>query len=92
MTDGETQAAQHPNPDTPGLEAQGSAATGSAVRDTRIRTGLTQAEFARTYGIPLGTLRGWEQGQVQPDATARSYLRAIENDPEAVAWAFGRAA
>ena len=32
------------------------------VRAVRRRTGLTQAEFARRFGFPLGTLRNWEQG------------------------------
>ena len=32
------------------------------VRAVRRRTGLTQAEFARSFGFPLGALRNWEQG------------------------------
>jgi putative transcriptional regulator len=46
--------------------------------------GLTQEQFARRFEIALGTLRDWEQGVRIPDSTAKAYLRAIENDPEAI--------
>jgi putative transcriptional regulator len=49
---------------------------------------LTQEEFSKRYGIPLGTLRDWEQGAKEPDTTAKSYIRAIMGNPEAVAKAF----
>lgn len=40
---------------------------------------LTQEEFAARYHIPLGTLRDWEQGRVQPDQPARAYLIAVDS-------------
>ncbi len=46
--------------------------------------GLTQEEFAERYGIPLGTLRDWEQGRSEPDAPARALLRVIAKNPEMV--------
>ena len=46
--------------------------------------GLTQEEFASRFQIPLGTLRDWEQGAAEPDQAARSYLKVIANDPDAV--------
>lgn len=46
--------------------------------------GITQEEFSRRYHIPLGTLRDWEQGAVEPDQAARAYLRAIAGNPLAV--------
>jgi putative transcriptional regulator len=46
--------------------------------------GLTQEEFARTFQIPLGTLRDWEQGAAVPDQSARAYLRVIARNPSAV--------
>jgi putative transcriptional regulator len=51
----------------------------------RERLGLTQEEFAAAYGIPVGTLRDWEQRRKNMDATARAYLLVIEGDPKAVA-------
>ena len=46
--------------------------------------GLNQEEFAATFGIPIGTLRDWEQGRCNPDQAALSYLKVIERDPKAV--------
>lgn len=46
--------------------------------------GLTQEEFAARFQIPLGTLRDWEQGTKRPDQAARSYLKAIAGDAQAV--------
>ena len=46
--------------------------------------GCTQMEFAARYHIPLGTLRDWEQRRAQPDQTARSYLKVIAHNPNAV--------
>jgi putative transcriptional regulator len=54
------------------------------VRTLRRALELTQEEFSRRYGIPLGTLRDWEQGRVEPDQATRSYLTLIARDPEAV--------
>lgn len=46
---------------------------------------LTQEEFATRYAIPLGTLRDWEQGRTEPDATAKAYLKVIAAEPEMAA-------
>ena len=53
----------------------------------RMRLTLTQEEFADRYGIPLGTLRDWEQGRTEPDATAKAYLKVIAAEPDRVAGA-----
>ena len=45
---------------------------------------LTQEEFAARYHIPLGTLRGWEQGRAEPDQPTRAYLTLIARDPDRV--------
>jgi putative transcriptional regulator len=45
--------------------------------------GLTQEEFSERYGIPIGTLRDWEQGRTEPDSPARAYLDVIARNPEA---------
>jgi len=44
--------------------------------------GLSQQAFASAYHIPLATLKGWEQGRRQPDATAAAYLAVIARLPE----------
>lgn len=54
------------------------------VKTLRRALKLTQEEFSLHYGIPLGTLRDWEQGRVEPDQATRSYLTVIARDPETV--------
>jgi putative transcriptional regulator len=60
-----------------------------AKRVPRIRTlrralRLTQEEFADQFGVPLGTIRDWEQGRKEPDAAARAYLWVIAREPDVV--------
>ena len=49
---------------------------------------LTQAEFAERFGLPLATVRNWEQGRTLPDAPARVLLAVIARHPDAVADAY----
>lgn len=51
------------------------------VRALREGLKMSQQTFASTYRIPLATLKGWEQGRRQPDATASAYLSVIEKMP-----------
>ena len=62
------------------------------AKKARLRAGLSQQAFAETYGIPIGTLRDWEQRRAEPDAAGAAYLRAIFNDPEPVAAAYNKPA
>ena len=55
----------------------------------RLRVG--QIAFANRYGIPLGTLRNWEQGRSEPDRAAKVLLAAIATDPEGIARAAAHA-
>jgi putative transcriptional regulator len=52
----------------------------------RIRWNLrmSQIEFAKTFRIPLGTLRDWEQHRRDPDQAAQAYLEVIAREPDAV--------
>lgn len=56
----------------------------SQVKLVRRRLNLTQADFARRFGVPLGTIRDWEQGRRQPDAPALVLLRVIDYEPDVV--------
>ena len=51
------------------------------VRAIRRQLRMSQQEFARAYGIPLATLKNWEQGRRQPDAPAAAYLQVIAKHP-----------
>ena len=50
----------------------------------RRRLHLSQGAFATLFGIPLATVKDWEQGRRNPDAPARAYLRVIAQNPKAV--------
>ncbi len=50
----------------------------------RFKLGLSQEQFAERFGIPIGTLRDWEQHRSKPDAAAESYLKVIAKNPKAV--------
>lgn len=61
------------------------------VRDLRRRARLTQAEFARRLGVPLETIRNWEQGKRLPRGPARALLAVIAHAPDTVFAALGGA-
>ena len=54
------------------------------VAALRHRLKLSQAEFARQFMLNLRTLQDWEQGRREPEDIARTYLRVIERNPDAV--------
>jgi putative transcriptional regulator len=60
------------------------AATAPAVRDLRRRARLTQLEFASRLGVPVETIRNWEQGKRLPRGPARALLAVIAHAPETV--------
>jgi putative transcriptional regulator len=52
------------------------------VRAIRTRTGLTQKDFASTFGFGLDQLKQWEQGRSRPIQALRAYLLLINSQPE----------
>ncbi|HET6840059.1 MAG TPA: helix-turn-helix domain-containing protein [Bradyrhizobium sp.] len=58
--------------------------TPPAVRDLRRRASLTQQEFAARLGVPVETIRNWEQGKRMPRGPARALLAVIAHDPDTV--------
>ncbi len=60
------------------------------VKAIRTNLGLTQPAFAARFGLPVGSVRDWEQGRVVPDGAARVLLRVIERNPKAVEDALAR--
>jgi putative transcriptional regulator len=57
----------------------------SDVRAIRGRLGLSRADFAKRFSLPLGTVRDWEQGRRVPDTASRNLLKIIDREPEAAA-------
>jgi putative transcriptional regulator len=62
--------------------AAGAAADAAYARGVRARTKLTQAEFAARIGVPLETVRNWEQGKRSPRGPARALLKIIDKAPD----------
>jgi putative transcriptional regulator len=53
------------------------------ARNVRGQTGLTQAAFAARIGVPVETVRNWEQGKRSPRGPARALLKVLEQAPDA---------
>jgi putative transcriptional regulator len=62
-----------------------------AVRDLRRRACLTQMEFAARLGVPVETIRNWEQGKRAPRGPARALLAVIAHAPDTVFQALAKA-
>jgi putative transcriptional regulator len=84
QTDEEIAANVASDPDAPPILTDSQTAA-AIVRTVRRRLGLSQAEFAARFHVPVGTLRDWEQSRRRPDAPALAYLRVIAREPEIVA-------
>ena len=84
MTDEEVRAAALSDPDAQplGPERLARMRRVSRVKVLRQRLGMTQAEFAEAFHLPITTLRDWEQRRSTPDAPARALLLAIERNPK----------
>ncbi|MBA1159424.1 helix-turn-helix domain-containing protein [Vibrio parahaemolyticus] len=54
------------------------------VAAIRNKTGLSQAAFARRIGVPVGTIRNWEQGRRSPQGPARILLALLDRNPRIV--------
>ena len=61
------------------------------VRDLRRRAQLTQQQFAEKLGVPVETIRNWEQGKRAPRGPARALLAVIAHAPETVFAALAKA-
>jgi len=69
---------------TPDTHAPANGAPPDAIyaRGVRARTKLTQVEFAARIGVPIETVRNWEQGKRSPRGPARALLKVIEKAPD----------
>lgn len=65
-----------------GRAARETRVTLSAVAEARLRTALSQAQFAQLLGVSVRTLQEWEQGRRQPSGAAKSLLRVAQSHPE----------
>lgn len=54
------------------------------VKALRHSMGMSQMEFAATFGISVSTLRHWERGDRTPQGPALVLLNVLAKEPQAV--------
>lgn len=54
------------------------------VKAIRAKTGLSQENFAYSFGFTLEQIRSWEQGRARPLGGVRAYLLVISSDHASV--------
>jgi DNA-binding transcriptional regulator YiaG len=56
-----------------------------ALKEIRLGSYLTQAEFSRRAGVPLGTYKNWELGRQLPSPSSweklHNYIKTLRNAP-----------
>ena len=65
-----------------GLGKRTAAEPHSPVVRARLRSGLTQAQFAALLGVSKRTLEQWEQGRREPSGAAKTLIRLAELHPD----------
>jgi putative transcriptional regulator len=55
--------------------------TAKDVRNIRISTNLSQASFAKLFGVSQKTVEAWEAGRNVPNGTAKRLLDLLQEDP-----------
>ncbi len=86
MTDEEAEANALSDPDNPPITKAELARMRPVPnpREIRRRLHMTQEQFAVRFQLRIGTVRDWEQGVREPDSAAKTLLKVIDRNPEAV--------
>ena len=72
-----------------GKKARASRIVPNQVAAARLKTGLSQAQFAKVLHISARTLQEWEQGRRQPSGAAQALIQIANRHPEVIAEALG---
>lgn len=48
------------------------------VKELRIKTGMSQSQFATYFGVSVRSLQGWEQGKKPPQGVVNMMARILE--------------
>lgn len=59
--------------------------TAEEIKNIRAKLELSQRNFCIRYGLPIATLKNWEQGRTSPDVAASLFFYQIEKSPLATA-------
>lgn len=54
----------------------------SPIAEARLKSGLTQAQFAALMGVSPRTVQDWEQGRREPSGAAKTLLKVAVRHPE----------
>ena len=53
----------------------------SALISARKKSGLSQVEFAKLFGVSVRTLKDWEQRRRSPSGAAKTLIAILERHP-----------
>src|SRR5262249_41664909 len=79
----EADSRRHMVEDVENLEEELAERSVISPRFIRKRLGLSQKAFAETLGIPVATLRNWEQNRVAMEPATVALMRILAREPEA---------
>lgn len=54
----------------------------SPVVSARLKSGLSQSDFAKLLGISIRTLQDWEQGRRKPSGAAKKLIEIAQRHPD----------
>lgn len=57
------------------------------IKEIRVKTGLSQTQFAQKLNISPKTLRNWEQGIRTPTGPAITLIRLLDKNPQLISMA-----
>jgi len=67
-----------------GYAARTTEVSTNEVASARLRTGLSQAQFAQALKISPRTLQEWEQGRRRPSGAAQALIQIVFRHPEVI--------